>query len=567
MRKHLVLAASLTLAGTACSSEEPAPWSGPLLTQPRTQLTVDQLNAGGPLPLLDMSFFSRPAWAGGDAHPFSGTMSFAETELVYPKGRDSYPGEDLFPEFSVAFVAQDGRLIPRRRGLLDTRPQSGSSWDVIVGVGAVWREPGDGAWSRASFPLNLIDRYVGQVRNCVGTFAYKADALSNVHVQCSQETAVLEAQLLGDIRAVAPATYVPHTFPEAAENPGEYGRLAAGRIPVSPLSKIDRDGKIAGYFNESIWTNASTSLGAVYVDGKLYLNPARTRHGIYPYPQEMRHGVFSVTKSMAGALAMLYFAERYGEQIFDELITDHVPAFANLPEWKGVTFSHTLNMATGVRAGEDLLYEPLELAPNKEVAINNIARFGDVPGAPGEQFNYATTNTFVLSYALQNFVEKREGKGVRYWQLVRDHVLKPIGAEDFHVLHTRDAQEADRIPILGLGGLPNLDNAAKIALLIYNEGAHEGIQILNRNKIREALGRTEWRGYRIDSRQRYRHSFWSKQVRAGTCKVNVVYMQGLGGNHVLIFPSGVIVFRFTDEMDYDFDPVVRSVERIESSCK
>ncbi|MEZ5393837.1 MAG: hypothetical protein R2724_13495 [Bryobacterales bacterium] len=30
-----------------------------------------------------------------------------------------------------------------------------------------------------------------------------------------------------------------------------------------------------------------------------------------PYPGAMRHGVFSVTKSMAGALAMFYFAERW----------------------------------------------------------------------------------------------------------------------------------------------------------------------------------------------------------------------------------------------------------------
>lgn len=566
----MVLAASLTLAATGCSRcsrEKPAPWNGPVLTQPRTHLTVDQLNSGEMLPLLDMSFFSRPVWASGDAHPLSGTMSFAETELVYPKERDSSPGENLFPEFSIDFVAQDGSLIPRPRGLIDTRPHSGSYWDVIVGIGAVWREPGAGAWSRASFPLNLIDRYVGQVRNCVGAFAYKADALSNVHVQCSQETTVLDAQLIGDIRAVVPATYTARTSPDAAGTPEDDGRLAAGWIPVAPLSNIDRDGKIADYFNQSIWTNASTSLGAVYVDGTIYLNPARTRHGTYPYPQEMRHGVFSVTKSMAGALAMFYFAEKYGEQIFDEHITDYVPAFANLPEWKGATFSHALNMATGTRAGEDLLYEPLELAPNKEVAITNIAKFGDFPEAPGERYNYATTNTFVISYALQNLVEKREGKGVRYWDLVREHVLKPIGAEDFHVLYTRDAQESDRIPILGLGGLPNLDNAARIALLIYNEGAHEGRQILNRNKIREALGRTEWRGYRIDSRQRYRHSFWSKQVRAGACKVDVVFMQGLGGNHVLIFPSGVIVFRFTEEMDYDFDPVVRSVDRIRSSCE
>jgi CubicO group peptidase (beta-lactamase class C family) len=323
---------------------------------------------------------------------------------------------------------------------------------------------------------------------------------------------------------------------------------------------------IAAYFDRSIWTNASTSLGAVYMDGTLYLNPARTRHGQYPYPDDMRHGVFSVTKSMAGALAMFYFAERYGEEIFDEEIADYVPAFADLPEWDGVTFSHALNMATGTRAGEDLLYEPLELAPDKEAAINNIAAFGDFPEAPGDAFNYATTNTFVLSCALENYVKEREGGGVRWWSLVHENVLKPIGAENFRVLHTRDEDPSARVPILGLGALPNLDDAAKIALLIFNEGAHDGRQILHRNKLREALGRTDWRGYRIDSRHRYRHSLWAKQIRAGPCRVNAVYMQGLGANHVIFLPSGVIVFRFMDEDDMNIDPLVRLVDKLRSSC-
>jgi CubicO group peptidase (beta-lactamase class C family) len=565
VKEFRILAVAVTLGATACSRPAPAPWSGPILTQPRTQLTVEQLNAAKSLPFVDLSFFSRPAWALDDAQPLSGTLSFAETPLTYPKERESSPGEDLFPAFSVAFASRDGRLFPQPWSLIDTR-NSGSFWDVIVGVGAVWREPGDGEWSRASFPLNLIDRYIGQVRNCVGAFVYKTDAVSDVQVQCSQETTFLDAQLIGDIRALVPTTYARRDASGAARDPQDYGRIAARRFPVAPLNTIDRDGKIAKYFDQSIWTNASTSLGAVYLDGTLYVNPAKTRHGTYPYPQEMRHGVFSVTKSMAGALAMFYFAERYGDRIFDELVSNHVPAFANLAEWQGVTFSHTLNMATGTRAGEDLLYEPLELAPNKEIAISNIARFGDFPEAPGERYNYATTNTFVLSYALEDLVQKREGRDVGYWDLVREHVLKPLGAEDFHLLHTRDTQASDRIPILGLGGLPNLDNAAKIASLIYNEGVHQGKQLLSRNKTREALGHTEWRGYRIDSRQRYRHSFWSKQVRAGACTVDVVFMQGVGGNHVLMLPSGVMVFRFTEEMDYDFDSVVRAVEEIKSSC-
>lgn len=569
MWTHLTIVLSLALVGASCQLGEPEPWEGPVLTEPRTQLTVDQLTADDPLPLLDMSFFARPGWAKGGAAPFSGSVSFGESEMVSPKTRETYEGEDLFPALTIEFVSHDQKLIPRIRGVIDTRLQSDSYWDVILGTGAVWREDSDDGWSRASFPLSFLGRYVGEVRNCVATFVYAGDAISNVGVQCSQETAVLDAQQLGDIRALVPATYDPQTFPDTAEFLDDYERFESSRIPTAPLSEIDRDGEIANHFDRSIWTNASTSLGAVYVEGTLYVHPPRTRHGTYPYPGAMRHGVFSVTKSMAGALSMFYFAERYGEEIFDEPIADYVPAFAHLPEWQGVTFAHTLNMVTGTRAGEggDLLYEPLELAPDKEAAINNIARFGDFPEAPGEAFNYATTNTFVLSYALENYVKAREGEDVHYWDLVRDSVLAPIGADDFGVLFTRDENPADRIPILGLGAVPNLDNAAKIALLIFNEGEHEGTQLLNRSKIREALGRTEWEGYPAFSGLRYSHSFWSKDIRVGGCTVHVAYMEGLGDNRILFFPSGVISFQFTDEFDKKFGRLARAVESVRTSCQ
>lgn len=69
------------------------------------------------------------------------------------------------------------------------------------------------------------------------------------------------------------------------------------------------------------------------VDGTIYLHPPATRHGLYPYPEEMRHGVWSVSKSMAGALALFYLEERYDEEVFDALITDYVPALADHPAW------------------------------------------------------------------------------------------------------------------------------------------------------------------------------------------------------------------------------------------
>jgi CubicO group peptidase (beta-lactamase class C family) len=569
--KRVLMVLCLALVVSSCAREESAPWNGPQLSQPRDQLTVEQLQQNRDLPLLDMSYFAKPEWAREAAHSFSGSVSFVDTRMIYPLDRQHYTGEDIFPTFTVDLIAHEGELIPVQKEPIITRDYSKSFWDVIVSAGEVWQEENDGAWSRASFPLSLIDRYMGQVRNCVATFIFQTDAISNVYVQCSQETADFMDNSGDDIRVMLrDVDYQPINFPDSEQVIEQHHQYESRRLPVFPLSTIDTDHEIADYFNKSLWTNAPTSLGAVVVDGKIYLHPPQTHQGLYPYPNDMRHGVWSVTKSMAGALALFYLEERYDEEVFDALITDYVPALANHPAWQGVTFSHTLNMATGTEGSEaaEHLLNILVLARTAEEGIRNIATLGDYPEAPGEKFNYASTNLFVLSYALQNYVEEKEGPGTYYWDLVHENVLVPIGAEHFTVRHTLESDGSKGIPILAYGAMPTLDEAAKIAMLISNEGEYAGQQILDREKIREALGRTDWNGYDTDERGvTYRHSFRSKTFRTSLrCKVDVSYMLGWGANHVLFLPDDVIIIRFMDEYDFEIDDLVQSVEKQIPSC-
>lgn len=577
MKRYLIVLI-LVLLGSACNQAEPAlnqaestPWEEPELSQQRDQLTADELQQNSYPPFVDMSNFAKPEWAGEATHNFSGSVSFADTSLIFLKDRESYDGEDIFPGFTVDFIAHDGELIPIQKEPIFTRDYSNSFWDVIVGAGDVWQEENDGEWSRASFPLSLIDRYMGQVRNCVAAFVYQPGTISNVYVQCSQETADFNDSSGGDIRVMLnEVDYQPMNFPDSEQVIEQHNQHKSRRLPVFPLSTIDTDHEIADYFDKSLWTNASTSLGAVLVDEKIYLHPPNTRHGLFPYPAEMRHGVYSVTKGMTGALALFYLEERYDEDVFDELITDYVPALADHPAWQGVTFSHTLNMATGTEGSEaaEHLLNILVLARTAEEAINNIATLGDYPEAPGEKFNYASTNLFVLSYALQNYVEEKEGPGIYYWDLVHEHVLVPIGAEYFTLRHTLESDGSKGIPILAYGAFPTLDEAAKISLLISHEGEYEERQLLNRERIREALGRTDWAGYNTDERGvMYRHSFRSTSFRTSIrCKVNVSYMLGWGANHVLFLPDDVIIIRFMDEYDFDIDDLVRSVDKQIPSC-
>ena len=132
MWKSSVLLVGIALTGTACQPDPPAPWDGPVLTEPRTQLTVRQLTADDPIPLLDMSFFARPDWAKDSAVLFSGSVSFGESDMTVSTGW-SWEGGDLFPALTVEFVSHEQKLIPRVRGVIDTRSLGDSYWDVILG--------------------------------------------------------------------------------------------------------------------------------------------------------------------------------------------------------------------------------------------------------------------------------------------------------------------------------------------------------------------------------------------------------------------------------------------------
>ena len=541
------------------------------MVQPRDHLTVEELLSGKEQPLVDMSYFAVPRWAKRAKTPFSGALIFRDTEINYPKEKEHYPGETIFPKLRLNFISHDGALIPLVKERISTRRQSDSYWDVILGVGKVWQEEEDGEWSRAAFPLTLTDRWIGTARNCVASFVYRADSISQVCLQCSQETADIDDKGISNIKGILPVRLEAKPFADSAQIIERHRLQESKRLPVRPLSEIDGNHEVADYLERGKATRAPTSLGAVLMDGQLYLHPPKTRHGVYPYPNEMRHGLYSVTKSMAGALALMYFEERYEEDVFSKRISDYVPALSEHEGWRSVTFSQTLNMATGTNGGEDAarLFSTLIVAETAAEAIENIAELGDLPALPGQKFRYASTNFFVLSYALQQYVKEKEGVDANYWDLVREHVLVPIGAEHFTVLHTMEEAESEAIPILGYGALPTIDEAAKIALLFANEGRHRGMQLLHEERVKEIFRRTDGRAYSTHNDDRgssYRHSFWSKEIKAGGCTLSATYMLGFGEHYVVFLPSGAILFRFYDEHDLNIDKLIKAVESIKSSC-
>src|SRR5664279_3409596 len=99
---------------------------------------------------------SAPAFAGVlkiHASPMR-TLPVLEQPLI--QGRDAR----IFPGVQLEFFTIGDVLVPVQRGEMVREKGAGATssyWRVIPQFGRVWREKDDGDWSRAAFPIMLVN--------------------------------------------------------------------------------------------------------------------------------------------------------------------------------------------------------------------------------------------------------------------------------------------------------------------------------------------------------------------------------------------------------------------------
>lgn len=536
---------------------------------PPTEFTQVDLQSGSFAKHYPMTMLRPDVNANSATIEFNGKLSFSAAMLISKIENNNWTGEGqkLFPKFSIELISNNETILPIENNLISTWQDSSSFWDIIIGAGIVWQSPKNDGWQRASLPLQMLSRRVGQVRNCLLSFFYNHDDVSNAHIQCDQETSPIDAYQPGDMRGIIPTSYQPTTTPNKARIFERHQHKLRNALPVKPWDDIDSTGEVKVAFNKDLTNLSDQSMGAIIKDGVIYMQDPVTRNGIYPYPNEMRHGVFSVTKSLLGGVSLLYLAERYSDAIFDALITDYVPVLAEHPGWQGVTFAHTVNMATGTQGEDDGDYiYPFIISSTAESGIQAIAQLKDAQPQPGEVFQYASTHSFVLSYAMQQYVQQHEAEPINYWDLVVENVLTPIHAHSIAIQKSEELDGSTGIPTLGWGAFPTIDETAKIAMLLANNGEYNGQQILHRERTRDALGKTTRERVIVDSEKQYLYSFWFLIHQAPTCDFWVPHMSGHGGNLVAFLPSGLITIRFMDQNKYLITSQVKAAELLLSSC-
>jgi hypothetical protein len=130
------------------------------------------------------------------APDFVGTITVAQTPMQ-SKPAIAHPMQDgrdarLFPAVTVEFFTMDGLLVPVQRGAMVRESASvkvPSFWQVIPQVGRVWKEAPDGKWSRAAFPLTLVNDIDNHSVEGLASFLYDGRKVTNLRFQFIQQNA------------------------------------------------------------------------------------------------------------------------------------------------------------------------------------------------------------------------------------------------------------------------------------------------------------------------------------------------------------------------------------------
>ncbi len=522
----------------------------------------------------------RPPAGAMVAGPFSGTLRISQAimqtipALASPivGGRDAR----LFPAVTLAFFAEDGVLVPVQRGEMvaepATRAGAVSYWRVIPQFGRVWKEAGDGEWSRAAFPLMLVNDTENHAHQGLATFFYRPGAVTRLRFQFVQQT----APYLVRPHFVGWGSASTELLGTAIENLDSRRAAAvaelAGRLPTKPWEELVRGapaGALEGFGGplDPKWIVAT----ALVRDGVLYYQAESTPYGSYPYPLEMRFGVRSIMKSVGAPLALLHLAEVYGPYVLTLRVGDYVKGLD--PKYDRVRFIDAASMASGFGGMGTFRTNPNDVydgyldgdydgwytAPSHaEKLAHIVSHLRPYPWEPGTVMRYRDQDFYLLGAAINGFLKSVRGPAADVWQMLEAEVFAPIGILHAPAVRTRETDGHLGQVWFNAGYYPTLDDLAKIALLYQHRGEHAGQQILNRELVADLLAARDAlvvSGDRAlgpqtsppggDTSELYRLGFHYLPYRSPRdhSKRFIPAMTGSGENEVILFPNGMISIR------------------------
>jgi hypothetical protein len=449
-----------------------------------------------------------PPQAPAPAPPFTGRVSIRAAQMqTLPELREPLiQGRDtrIFPGVQLDLFTMGDVLVPVQRGDMVRETAGGSTpsyWRVIPQFGRVWREKGDGGWSRAAFPIMLVNDTENHAHQGLATFLYRAGRVSGLRMQFVQQSGPYLIKQYFVAWAFAPMELSPADARTIEDDRAQAQIELADRLPAKPWAELVKSappGTLEGYGGP---TYAKWRVAVALVrDGTLYYQESPTPYGPYPYPLEMRFGVRSVTKSVFAPLSLLRLAEVYGPWVLALEVGDYVPGLD--PKWRHIRFIDAANMATGfggtgstkthpndpfdgyLGGGYDAWYT----APSHAEKIRQIdANLVPYPWEPGTVMRYRDQDFYLLGAAIDAFLKSVRGPGADLGDMVAREIFAPIGIHRAPTVRTRESGGQDGLVWCNAGYYPTLDDLAKIAMLYQARGAHGGVQILNRELTAQLL--------------------------------------------------------------------------------
>jgi hypothetical protein len=568
----------------------------------RSVLTYDELfsDTAPSAPVDDSAGFALPVNAAKPSQAFEGTLTLSDPTT---KGsaqilRDDFADDSEsnsswrhLASFSFQFVQNGSYLIPVQQGLVIT---GSAAWNYIVGPGRVWQEKSDHGYMRASLPFALVERNQNCVHNGEMTFLFdrtKKPNISKVRYQVTQETCLyFKLNMWGQI----PATYTPGsvTDDQALEN-AEAAEIAK-RIPTKPFSALATDYPDSGInianFTQGFKSPADITTYGLLINGINYVSGCQTRYGTYAFCDNMRLPSYSLAKSSFAGLAMMWLGQQYGSGVYGQLIRTYVPQYVDGGDWTNVTFDNTSDMATGNyisasnQADEDSAQEHAFLiAEPYNVRIADAFTPFPHKAAPGTTWVYQSHATFILTQAMNGYLQQKQGSGADIFNAIRDAVFKPLNMSQgsLSMLRTDDSPSGKPFGSHGLFFIQ--DDIAKIGRFLNNsDGVINNLRVLDPARLRESLFRTEDpaklgvpvpdTGTSVVSKTfRYHNQFWAKYMTTSEfpqyrCNFWVPFMSGYGGNSVLLLPNGATYYIFSDGNEFIWYTAVNEINKIAPLC-
>ncbi|MBE0682280.1 MAG: hypothetical protein IH589_10230 [Anaerolineales bacterium] len=553
----------------------------------RTLLTYNDLFNGSSTAPVDDSAFALPANAAMPDHVFEGRLEllneatsggFSEVKDTYRyTGSGDNPRKHL-PEFSFEFVQNGSHLIPVTQGLIYT---GHPYWNYIVGPGRVWKENSDNGYSRAAFPFAIVQRNANCTHNGVMTFLFNNSGISKVRYQITQETCVYyKINMWGQLNG----TYSAYSVTNAATYKANHAAEVANRLPTRPIADLAIDYPGSGVnisnFGSGV-TPAHMTYYGVIINGTNYVSGCNTRYGTYAFCENLRAPSYSTAKSAFAGVALMRLGQKYGTGVYNLLVKDYVPEYtSSIGTWTNVTFNNTIDMATGNYrlAGyeSDEAGSYMETFFLAETYTDKMTAAFNFPFkvSPGTYWVYHSSDTFIVTRAMNNYLQAQEGSGADIFTMVKNEVYTPINLSA-GASTVRTDNSTTGAPFGGYGLFWTRDDIAKVAKFLNNDNGYaNGAQILQSAMLVDSMqGNASDRGLDTTGSPvfNYNNGYWAKNMTPSefpqyTCSFYVPFMSGYGGITVAMAPNGATYYYFSDNEEFSWYTAVNEMDKLAPMC-